>query len=228
LIALGVSSDGEKHIVGLREGVTENARVVKALLQDLVDRGLRTDRPVLFVIDGAKALRKAIREVFGALGVVHRCQFHKRENILGHLPESMGPNVKRVLKDAWGAKTASLAKRQLERLALSLEREHPGAATSIREGLEETLTLQRLGISGALYRTLRTTNPIENVNGSVATYTRNVKCWRGGEMMLRWVSAALLEAKKGFRRVCGFRDLPRLVAALDAHHGQEDGDAMVA
>ena len=228
LIALGVASDGEKHIVGLREGVTENSRVVKALLQDLVDRGVRTDRPVLFVIDGAKALRKAIREAFGALGVVHRCQFHKRMNVLGHLPESMRPSVDRALKDAWVAKNTELAKRQLERLARSLERDHPGAAASIREGLEETLTLQRLGISGALYRTLRTTNPIENLNGSVATYTRNVKRWRGGTMMLRWVSAALIEAKKGFRRVCGLRDMPRLIAALDAHHGYQDEDAMVA
>jgi putative transposase len=228
LIALGVASDGEKHIVGLREGVTENSRVVKALLQDLVERGLRTDRPVLFVIDGAKALRKAIREAFGALGVIHRCQFHKRMNVLGHLPESVRPSVDRALKDAWMAKNAELAKRQLERLARSLERDHPGAAASIREGLEETLTLQRLGISGALYHTLRTTNPIENLNGSVATYTRNVKRWRGGEMMLRWVSAALLEAKTGFRRVCGLRDMPQLIVALDAQHGYQDEDTMVA
>ncbi|MFQ5974630.1 MAG: IS256 family transposase [Alphaproteobacteria bacterium] len=228
LIALGIAADGEKHIVGLREGGTENSRVVRALLQDLVGRGLRTDRPLLFVIDGAKALRKAIRETFSEAGVVQRCQFHKRMNVLGHLPESLRPSVDRALRDAWEAKTAELAQRQLERLARSLEREHPGAAASIREGLEETLTLQSLGLSGALYRTLRTTNPIENLNGSVASYTRNVKRWRGGGMMLRWVSAALLEAKRGFRRVCGHRDLPQLIRALDAQHDEPHGDSMVA
>ena len=218
LIALGLSSDGAKHVVGLREGVTENTQVVKALLQDLVDRGLRTDRPVLFVIDGAKALRKAIRKVFGAHGVVHRCQFHKRMNVLGHLPESLRSSVDRALRDAWKAESAKVAQRQLERLARSLEREHPGAAASIREGLAETLTLQRLGISGALYRTLQTTNPLENLNGSVTKYTRNVKRWRGGGMMMRWVSAAVLEASKGFRRVCGHREMPQLLAALAARH----------
>ena len=228
LIALGIAADGEKHIVGLREGVTENAQVVRALLQDLVERGLPTDRPLLFVIDGAKALRKAIQQTFGSAGLVQRCQFHKRMNVLGHLPESLRPSVDRALRDAWEAKTAELARRQLGRLARSLQREHPGAAASIREGLEETLTLQRLGISGALYRTLRTTNPIENLNGSVATYTRNVKRWRGGAMMMRWVSAALLEAKSGFRRVCGYRDPPQLIRALDAHHDDPHGDTMVA
>lgn len=228
LIALGVCSDGAKHVLGVREGTTENARVATALLQDLIDRGLRTDRPVLFVIDGAKALRKAIRQVFGALGVVHRCQYHKRMNVLGHLPESLRPSVDRALRDAWNTPNADLARKQLERLARSLEREHPGAAASIREGLEETLTLQQLGISGALYRTLHTTNPIENLNGSVATYTRNVKRWRGGRMIVRWVSAALQEAERAFRRVQGCRDMPQLVAALDAQFRDAHEDAMVA
>jgi transposase-like protein len=228
LIALGVDTDGRKHVLGLREGTSENTRVAQALLRDLAERGLRTDRPVLFVIDGAKALRKAIRQVFGALGVVHRCQHHKRGNVLEHLPERLRPSVDHALRDAWDASSAELARRQLERLARSLDRDHPGAAASIREGLEETLTLQRLGIEGALYRTLRTTNPIENLNGSVATYTRNVKRWRGGRMIVRWVSAALQEAEKAFRRVRGFRDMRRLVAALDAQHADAHEDSMVA
>jgi hypothetical protein len=143
----------------------------------------------------------------GSLGLVHRCQQHKRGNVLEHLPESLRPSVCRALLDAWDAPTAEFAHRQLERLAHSLEREHPGAAASIREGLEETLTLLRLGTSRALYRTLRTTNPIENLNGSIAHYTRNVKRWRGGQMMMRWVSAALLETETRFCRLRGYRDM---------------------
>jgi transposase-like protein len=228
LIALGIDADGGKHVLGVREGTTENAQVAKALLSDLVERGLGTERKLLFVIDGAKALRKAIRQMFGSLAVVHRCQQHKRENVLEHLPESLRPSVCRALLDAWDAPTAELARRQLERLARSLEREHPGAAASIREGLEETLTVQRLGISGALYRTLRTTNPIENLNGSIAHYTRNVKRWRGGQMMLRWVSAALLEAEPRFHRLRGHRDMGRLLSALDGLDQSTLKDAVVA
>jgi transposase-like protein len=141
---------------------------------------------------------------------------HKRRNILEQLPECRRPRVARVLTEAWDSHDPGLAKRRLERLAGSLEAEHPGAAASVREGLEETLTLQRLGVSGALYRTLRSTNPIENLNGSVTGYTRNVKRWRSGSMIVRWVSAALLEAQKHFRRVRGYRDLPHLVCALEA------------
>ncbi len=216
LIALGLDSQGRKHVLGLREGSTENTPVATALLSDLVERGLPTDRPLLFVVDGAKALRKAIRDVYGELGVVQRCQVHKQRNVLGHLPEAMHPSIRRGLADAWAAESHVLAKRQLERLATSLQREHPGAAGSLREGLEETLTVKRLGLTGALARTLRTTNPIENLNGFVQTYTRNVKRWRGGEMIQRWVCAALLEAAKKFRRIRGYRDMQNLLAALDA------------
>ena len=216
LIALGVDSDGKKHVLGLREGSTENAQVAKALLRDLMERGLAVDRARLFVIDGAKALRVAIRKVFGPLGVIQRCVVHKRRNILEHLPECTRPRVARVLTEAWDSHDPGLAQRRLERLAGSFEAEHPGAAASVREGLEETLTLQRLGVSGPLYRTLCSTNPIENLNGSVAAYTRNVKRWRSGSMIVRWVSAALLEAQKHFRRVRGYRDLPHLACALEA------------
>ena len=216
LIAQGIDSTGKKHVLGLREGTTENATVAKALLADLVERGLDSGRAMLFVVDGAKALRKAIAEVFGDLAVVQRCQEHKRRNVLDHLPERMRASVERVLRQAWELADAEAGARQLANLARSLEREHPGAAASVREGLAETLTLQRLGVRGALYRTLRTTNTIENLNGSVARYTRNVKRWRGGQMIMRWVCAALVEAEKSFRRVRGCREMERLVAKLDA------------
>ena len=216
LVALGIDSQGRKQVLGIREGSTENTRVATALLSDLVERGLPTDRALLFVVDGAKALSRAIRDVYGELGVVQRCQVHKQRNVLGHLPEAMHLSIRRGLKDAWEGESPTLAKRQLERLATSLEREYPGAAGSLREGLEETLSVQSLGLTGALARTLRTTNPIENLNGFVETYTRNVKRWRGGEMIQRWVCGALLEAAKKFRRLRGYRDIHHLVAALDS------------
>lgn len=228
LIALGLDSQGRKHVLGLREGSTENARVATALLADLVERGLPTEQAVLFVIDGAKALRRAVRDVYGELGLVQRCQFHKLCNVLAHLPEHLHASITRALRDAWDADSASLAKRQLERLARSLDREHPGAAASAREGLEETLTVQRLGLTGALARTLRTTNPIENLNGRIAHYTRNVKRWRGGSMIQRWVSAALLEAESNFRRIRGYRDMPRLISALDNLSPQSTANDKVA
>lgn len=215
LVALGVDCEGRKHVVGLREGSTENARVARALLSDLVDRGLSSERTTLFIIDGAKALRKAIRTTYGELGIVQRCQFHKLRNVLGHLPEEAKPSVKRTLQDAWSAGSAKLGKRQLERLANSLKHTHPGAAESIREGLDETLTVLELGLDGALTRILRTTNIIENLNSSIEHYTRNVRRWRGGEMVQRWVCAAVLEAEKKFRRVQGYKDMNKLFIALD-------------
>lgn len=219
LIALGVDSEGEKHVLGLREGSTENATVVKALLSDLVERGLDCARSRLWVIDGAKALRRAIRDLFGEAALVQRCQVHKLRNVIEHLPEHVHASVRRAINDAWQSRDPALALKQLERLARSLEREHPGATGSLREGLEETLTVQRLGIDGALYLTLRSTNPIENLNGAVAHHTRNVKRWRDGKMVLRWVGAALLQATGGFRRVRGMRDMPKLCVALDRHYG---------
>jgi putative transposase len=217
LVALGFDTDARKHVLGLREGSSENTRVVRSLISDLIERGLDADTPRLWIIDGGKALRRAITQVFGAGALVHRCQEHKRRNVIDHLPEHLHASVGRALKDAWHSKDAVLAKRQLERLANSLAKAHPGAAASLREGLAETLTLTTLGIGGALYRTFRTTNPIENLNGLIAHYTRNVKRWRGGEMVLRWIATALHEASGGFRAVRGFRDMKRLVAALDEH-----------
>ncbi len=225
LIALGIDIEGKKQVLGLREGDTENSRVAKALLRDLVTRGLDPERARLFVIDGAKALRSAIRKIFGDLGVVHRCQLHKQRNILGHLPAGMHESVKAILKEAWSLGDAKLAKARLERLASSLEADHPGAAASVCEGLEETLTLQGLGIDGALYRKLRSTNAIENLNSGIVAYSKNVKRWQGGSMVVRWVSAAIVEAGKKFRRVQGWRDIEKLVRALNVIEVKEEATA---
>ncbi len=215
LLALGIDAQGNKHVLGLREGSTESTRVVRSLLSDLIERGLDADRARLWVIDGGKALRKAIVETFGATALIQRCQEHKRRNVIEHLPEELHASVGRAMRDAWDSANAELAKKQLQRLATSLQSKHPGAAASLREGLEETLTVQALGITGALYRTLRTTNPIENLNGSIAHYTRNVKRWRDGQMTLRWVASALSDAKDRFRKLRGHRDMKHLIAALD-------------
>ncbi|MGH8703334.1 MAG: IS256 family transposase [Burkholderiales bacterium] len=214
LLALGFDSQGRKHVLGMREGSTEKAQVVRSLLSDLIERGLAADAPRLWVIDGGKALRRAIVDLFGSSALVHRCQEHKRRNVLDHLPEALHASVGRAMRDAWETSDHVLAKRQLERLAQSLSKNHPGAASSLREGLDETLTLIELRIEGTLYRTLRTTNPIENLNGLIAHYSRNVKRWRDGEMVLRWIAHSLNEASRGFRAVRGFRDMKHLVNAL--------------
>ena len=225
LIALGIDFEGKKQVLGLREGNTENSRVAKALLRDLVDRGLDPERARLFVIDGAKALTSAIVNVFGSLGAIHRCQIHKERNVLGHLPDHMHQNVKSVLREAWGLSDAKVAKRRLERLASSLKTDHPGAAASVEEGLDETLTLQRLGISGTLYKKLRSTNAIENLNSGITAYSKNVKRWQGGLMVVRWVSAAIVEAEKKFRRVQGWRDIETLITALSDLESEEEAAA---
>ena len=217
LIALGITADGHKVVLGVREGTTENAGVAKALLRDLIERGLSTEEGILFVIDGAKGLRAAITGVFGPLALIHRCQVHKERNVLDHLPDELKPGTCRALRDAYQCPDAALAERQLERLARSLERDHPGAASSLREGLADTLTLSRLLITGALFRSLRSTNPIENLNGGVAQFAHNVRRWRDGAMIVRWVATAVRDAEGQFRRLRGYKDMPRLIAALDAH-----------
>jgi transposase-like protein len=186
-------------------------------LLDLFARGLSTEEAILFVIDGAKALRSAITDIFGQLALIQRCQVHKERNILDHLPDTLKLGTRRALRDAYSCPDAALAERQLERLASSLERDHPGAAASVREGLPDTLTLHRLAINGALYRSLRSTNPIENLNGAIAQFAHNVRRWRNGAMIVRWVATAIREAEKQFRRLKGYKEMPRLIAALDAH-----------
>ena len=215
LLAMGIDAQGNKHLLGVHEGSTEAARVVRKMLSDLIERGLDASRTRLWVIDGGKALRRAITELFGQHAKIQRCQEHKRRNVIEHLPEAMHAGVNRALREAWDCADATLARKQLERLAGSLARQHPGAAASLREGMQETLTAQQMGITGALYRTLRTTNPIENLNGLVARYTRNVKNWRDGSMVLRWIASALSDASGRFRRLRGHAALPVLLKALD-------------
>jgi putative transposase len=227
LLALGIDAQGNKHVLGLREGSTEATRVVASLLSDLVERGLDAQRMRLWVIDGGKALRKAIVQTFGRSALIQRCQEHKRRNVLEHLPEDAHASVKRALTDAWSASDADLARKQLSRLASSLQAKHPGAAASLREGLEETLTVQALGITGALYRTLRTTNPIENLNGSVAHHCRNVKRWGDGQMVLRWVASALSDAATRMRKLRGCGQMRTLLKALDARRPDSDDGAVL-
>jgi transposase-like protein len=215
IVALGITTEGVKVPLGLWEGDTENATVVKALLSDLVHRGLDPAQGMLFVIDGSKALRKAIRSVFGERVPVQRCVIHKYRNVMDHLPESERPAVQARLRRAWSETDYDRALDQLKRLAADLERTHPGAAGSLREGMEETLTVTRLGITGKLRRTLACTNPCESMIDTVRRTQRNVKRWRDGEMGMRWTAAGMLEAEKQFRKVIGYTQLPELAIAIE-------------
>ena len=197
------------------EGSTENAAVATALLSDLVDRGLDVEQGVLCVLDGAKALRKAVRDVLGVGTPVQRCIRHKERNVLDHLPERDRPPVKRRLRAAWADTDHERALDRLQALASELDHSHPGAAGSLREGLAETLTLTRLGISGSLKRTLESTNPCESMIECVRRTSRNVKRWQSGEMGLRWTAAGMLEAERQFRRIIGYRDLAKLALAIE-------------
>jgi putative transposase len=215
VVALGITTEGVKLPLGLWEGSTENATVATALLSDLVDRGLDPEQAILFVIDGAKALRKAIRAVFGERALVHRCVRHKERNVLEHLPERDRPAVKRRLRRAWAETDHGRALDQLRLLVSELDRSHPGAAASLREGLQETLTLTRLGIRGRLRKTLESTNPCESMIEFVRRTSRNVKRWQSGDMALRWTAAGMLEAERQFRRIIGYADLAKLITAIE-------------
>jgi putative transposase len=215
VVALGITSDGVKIPLGLWEGSTENATVATALLSDLVERGLDVEQGVLCVLDGAKALRKAVRDVLGVHTPVHRCVRHKERNVLDHLPERDRPAVKRRLRRAWASDDHARALDELNALAHELGRTHPGAAGSLREGMAETLTLTRLGIRGSLKRTLESTNPCESMIECVRRSSRNVKRWQSGDMALRWTAAGMLEAERQFRRIIGYRDLAKLAVAVE-------------
>jgi transposase-like protein len=214
VVALGITTDGTKVPLSLREGSTENATVTTALLSDLVDRGLRLSEEQLYVLDGAKALRKAVRDVAGPRALVQRCQIHKSRNVCGHLPDRERAWVRAKLRKAWTDTDHAHALASLKALAAQLEKVHPDAAGSLREGMEETLTLTRLGMTGTLRRTLSSTNTIESMFDTVRTTQRNVKRWRDGDMRLRWTAAGMAEAQRGFRRVKGHRDLPKLIHAI--------------
>jgi transposase-like protein len=215
VVALGITTDGQKVPLGLWEGSSENAAMATALLADLVDRGLDTGQGVLCVLDGAKALRKAVRDVLGERTPVQRCVRHKERNVLEHLPERDRPAVKRRLRRAWAREDHVRAEQDLLVLAEELTHSHPGAAASLREGLEETLTATRLGARGALKATLSSTNPCESMIECVRRTARNVKRWSSGEMCLRWTAAGMLEAERQFRRVVGYRDLAKLAVAIE-------------
>src|SRR5215210_6787569 len=215
VVALGIDTDGVKHLLGLSDGSTENATVATTLLANLVERGLDIEQGVLVVIDGAKALRKAVRDVFGTDTPVQRCVRHKERNVLGHLPERDRPPVRRRLRMAWALDDHDRALDQLRVLASELDRSHPGAAASLREGLEETLTVTRLGVRGRLKRTLASTNPCESMIETVRRISRNVKRWQNGDMCLRWTAAGMLEAEAQFRKIIGHGDLAKLALAVE-------------
>lgn len=217
LVAMGIEADGSKRVLGVVEGSSESEQVGRALLRNLVERGLVVERMRLFVVDGGKGVRAAIRKTFGGWALIQRCQIHKLRNVLDHLPESKQAWVRATIRKAWAAGSAEQAHKRLLALAEQLEEVHPGAAASLREGLEETLTILRLGVSATLTRSLRSTNPIENLNGGLKHLAGRVKRWRGGTMVLRWVVTGILEAEKRFRRIKGYRDLPALSIALDRH-----------
>jgi transposase-like protein len=220
VVALGIAADGQKHAIGLWDGSTENARVCQDLLAHLQSRGLRTDRSLLVILDGSKALRKAVRTTFGEAALVQRCQVHKTRSILDYLSKRDRPWAHALLRRAYQTADPTRAQRLLLDLARRLEAEYPRAAESVREGLDETLTVLTLQLSPRLRRSLATTNAAESLISRTRLVKRNVKRWRGGQMMLRWVAAGILEAVKGFRRLKGYADMPTLVSALRARDRQ--------
>jgi putative transposase len=228
LAAIGIDLSGKKHVLGLREGATENAAACKELLADLIERGLPTERALLFIIDGAKALRKAIAHTFGARALIQRCREHKKRNVAEALPERLRAPTRSAMSQAYATADPKRARQLLDNLARTLEREHPGAAASLREGLEETLTIMRLDLPENLTRVLSSTNLIENLFSRVRDMARRVRRWQGGSMILRWTAAGVLEAERHFRKVVGYRGLAKLNAALRAHDAALDNCKQVA
>jgi transposase-like protein len=229
--ALGIDATGQKHVLGLWDGATENATLCQSLLANLQSRGLRTDRSLLVLLDGSKALHKAVRQMFGEAALIQRCQVHKMRNVLEHLPEDQRASVQAILARAYASPDLPKARRLLQDLARRLEDDYPSAAESVREGLDETLTVLALHLSDRLRRSLTTTNAIESLMSRTRHIKHNVKRWRSGKMIVRWVAVGILEAVKGFRRLKGCADMPKLVTALrsrDQQLGLVIDDANVA
>src|SRR5437660_10869239 len=222
VVALGIDIDGVKHPLAVEEGSTENATLVTGLITGLRERGLDVTRPVLAVLDGSKALARAVKDVFDK-PLIHRCQEHKIRNVRDKLPERLKTVAERRMRQAYHAESALKAEGLLEQLARELDKTHPGAAASLREGMAETLTILRLGVPPTLARTLRSTNTIESMIGICREHSKNVKRWRDGTMALRWCAAGLLEAGHQFRRVNGHLHLPKLRTALEAHFTKNVG-----
>jgi len=220
VIALGIDTQGVKHILGLRQGATENTAVAKGLLEELVERGLAVDRLLLVVIDGAKALRRAVNDVLGSDTPVQRCTVHKKRNVLEHLSAKDRSWVSRRMSQAYDESDAEKARTLLLRVVDELQRINPDAAKSLQEGLEETLTVQILGLPKELRVSLRSTNIIESANNGVRDRCRNVKRWRDGIQVERWTAASLLETAKSFRRIKGYKHMPILVTALENHRNR--------
>src|SRR5215510_2628123 len=214
VVALGIDSSGKKHALAIREGSTENVSLCRSLLSDLVTRGVPANRALLVVIDGGTGLRGAVKQVFGEYAVIQRCQVHKKRNVLDHLPDHARPRMEAVLNEAYALDDYDKAKALLERHARAMEEQHPGAAASLREGIDETLTVMRLGIGATLRKSLATTNPIESTFATVRRVSSRVTRWPTGTMALRWALTGTLEAAKYWRRVMGHADLPRLIATL--------------
>jgi putative transposase len=214
IVALGIGCDGSKTVLGLREGATENAVVVGALLSDLIERGLDFSMPRLYILDGGKALHAAVRRHAGEAAFIQRCQIHKKRNVVDHLPDEYKADVRRKLQNAYAMAEYNDAKRALERLHLQLLDMNPSAARSLEEGMEETLTVHKLRVPDQLRRTLSSTNVIESAFSIVETVCRNVKRWRAGDQIERWVGSGLLVAERQFRKVIGFRQIPQLLSSL--------------
>ena len=214
IAALGIRKDGTKQMLGVREGGTENNVVVKELLGDLISRGLAVDVPRLFVLDGGKALHKAVVDTFGRFAEIQRCQVHKKRNVLDQLPKSEQSNVGLALSRAYLEFDYEKAHNQLMLIAKNLEIRYPAATASLLEGLEETLTVHRLGIPGLLRKTLSSTNAIESANSNCMSFARNIKKWKDGTMILRNITAGFMQAEKSFRRVNGYRQIPILTSSL--------------
>jgi transposase-like protein len=215
IVALGVEESGDKHVLGLWQGATENATVTKALLEDLVARGLNPQRRYLFVLDGSRALRVAVDKVFEDRAEVQRCQLHKRRNVADHLPEECRADYDRQLRNAYALTDYEDAQAALEKLFRQLERINPSAARSLEEGMQETLTLHRLSVGSMLRRSLSSTNLIESCLSTVRHVARNVKRWQCGDHVARWTAAGLLEAERKFRKVRGYRELGELAHKLN-------------
>jgi transposase-like protein len=214
VVALGVDSTGKKHVLGFWQGATENTEVSKSLLEDLVHRGVTTNRRYLFVLDGSKALAKAVRQVFGKEAEIQRCQVHKERNVLEQVPEENRGTVRMRLRAAWQANDYEVGKSELLRVVRYLKDLNPSAARSLEEGMEETLTIQRLEIPDSLRGSLRSTNSIESCFSMTRDLCKNVKRWRRGEMVERWVGTMLIEAQKKFRRIRGHRVMSQLLLSL--------------
>jgi transposase-like protein len=216
LAAVGVDDDGKKHVLGVRQGASENAELTRALLEDLVERGLDPGRRRLFIVDGAKALRKAIDQVFGSQHPVQRCRNHKIRNVVAHLPKDQHDQVRSAMRAAYKLE-AKDGEQKLEQLARWLERDHPSAAASLREGLAEMFTINRLGLPGRLRKCLATTNLMDSTHSGMRQKTHRVTNWKNGAMALRWAAASFVETEKAYRRIIGYDQLWILKAHLDDH-----------